>query len=401
MPSVESIYLDNHATTRCDPRVVAAMLPYFDYFYANAHSVAHEPGRRAAAAYDDSINAIAAGFRCDASELLTTSGATEANNLAIIGSCNHPRQKRRHIITATTEHPSVLDPVARLEQEGFSVTRLPVHPNGHPEAGRVDIAALAAALSDTTALVSIMLANNEIGVLQDMETIAQLTHQHGALLHTDATQAVGKISIDLSKLDVDLLTASAHKFYGPKGVGLLYMRQQGRRVRLRPLNLGGGQQQGLRSGTLNVAGVVGMATALQLCWQEIPEEQKRQRELLQHFFTQLQAEVPQVAINGPPLKDDLRLSNNINVCFPHVEGDSLMSANPHLAISSGAACSTMEPGPSHVLLALGLSESAARRSIRIGAGRFTTREELTNAASSLATAHHNLSAIIRSTDRTD
>jgi cysteine desulfurase len=398
MPSAESIYLDNHATTRCDPRVVAAMLPFFDHCYANAHSIAHEPGRRAAAAYDDAINAIASGLHCDASELITTSGATEANNLAIIGSCCHPRQKRRHLITATTEHPSVLDPIARLEQEGFSVTRLPVHPNGHAEAGRIDMAAFALAISDATALVSVMLANNEIGVLQDMGRIAQLTHQHGALLHTDATQAVGKIPIDLSTLDVDLLTASAHKFYGPKGVGLLYLRQKGRRVRLRPLNLGGGQQQGLRSGTLNVAGVVGMATALQLCCNEMPLEQKRQRELLRHFFKELQTRVPGVAINGPPLEDELRLSNNINVCFPHVEGDSLMSANPHLAISSGAACSTMEPGPSHVLLALGLSESAARRSIRIGVSRFTTREELASAATSLAAAHQSLSAIIRSTD---
>ncbi len=384
------IYLDNQATTRCDPQVAAAMLTCLTDDYGNAHSLSHHFGRNAAAIYAQSMSSIAESIGCEASEIITTSGATEANNLAIQGFCTHPRQKRRHIVTVTTEHPSVLDPIAELEKSGFRVTRVPVLDHCQLQAGRLDLELLRSAISDETALVSVMLANNEIGVIQDLAAVADVAHMQGCMVHTDATQAVGKLPIDVARLDVDLLSASAHKFHGPKGIGFLYVRQRQRRIRLRPLMLGGGQQAGLRSGTLNVPAVKGMSLALQLCSVDLSAEAARQARLVVWLYDQLRASIPELVINGSPLDSELRLPGNLNICFPDIEGDSLMSAIPELAISSGAACSSMEPGPSHVLLALALPESAARRSLRIGLSRFTTEEEIARAANLLAVAYWRL-----------
>lgn len=390
MTTDDLIYLDNHATTRCDERVVEAMLPLLSENYGNVHSSSHAFGRAAAVAYDEAIASLAGLIGCVPDELVVTSGATEANNLALIGFCTHPRQRRRHVVTVGTEHPSVLDPIAQLEASGFRVTRLPVVPQGNREAGRVDIEALSAAIDDDTALVSIMAAQNEIGVLQPIAEIAELCHRHGAVLHTDAAQALGRIPIDVDDLGVDLLSGSAHKFYAPKGVGLLYVRRRERRVRLRPLLVGGGQQGGLRSGTLNPAGTVAMAVALRLAADSMPEETQRLTGLAARLWQGLSHRIADLQINGPASREGLRLPGNLNVCFPHVEGEALMAAAASVAVSSGSACSSVDPRPSHVLLELGLSESEARRSLRFGLGRFTTEEQVDRAAAVLADAHEQL-----------
>jgi cysteine desulfurase len=388
------IYLDHHATTPCDPRVLEAMTPLLLENFGNAHSP-HAFGLEAEKAWQAALRQIATSLGALPDELVITSGATESNNLAIFGVAQHPRQKRRHLITVTSEHPAVLDPMEQLERSGYRVTRLPVLPQGDARAGMLDLGQLEAALEEDTALVSVMAANNEIGVLQPMREIAELCHRHGALLHCDATQAVGRIPVNIAAWDVDLLSASAHKFYGPKGVGLLVINRRARRVRVRPMIWGGGQQHGLRSGTVNVAGAVGMATALQIADQQRDREASRIGALRDHLWRRLSAEIEDCQLNGPPLSADCRLQGNLNVCFPTVEGESLMSAVPQLAVSSGAACSSVDPAPSHVLAALGLSESAARRSLRFGLGRFNTEQQIDRAADALAAAYHQLAAAVR------
>lgn len=383
------IYLDNHSTTRCDPHVVQAMLPLLSEEFGNPHSTSHAAGRQAAERYGRAVEEIAGCLGARVDELVMTSGATESNNLAILGVCLHPRQKRRTVVTLQTEHPAVLDPLTRLEREGFTVRRVPVMQQHEAVPGRVCLDQLAEAIDEQTALVSVMWANNEIGVLQDLRGIADRCHAVGALLHTDATQAVGRIPVDVAQADVDLLSASAHKFYGPKGVGLLYVRNQPRRVRLRPLVEGGGQQRGLRSGTLNPAGVVGMAAALTLCRDAGDAERQRIAQLRDRLWSALDAQIPGVALNGPPL-GEWRLPGNLNARFPAVEGESLMADTPQLACSSGSACSSVDPQPSHVLLAIGLSEGEARSSLRFGVGRFNTAEEIDRAAELLAASHRRL-----------
>jgi cysteine desulfurase len=381
------IYLDNHATTRCDPRVVEAMLPMLTDNYGNVHSTSHIAGRAAAEAYERAADSIAKRLGSEPDELVFTSGATESNNLAILGYCLHPRQKRRHVITAETEHPAVLDPMGRLERSQFRVTRLPVVQQGAENCGQIRLEDLAAALDDDTALVSIMSANNEIGTLQDLSAIAALCHQHGAVLHSDATQGVGRIPVNVDDLDVDLLSASAHKFYGPKGVGLLFVRRRGRRVRILPLVEGGGQQHGLRSGTLNTSGVVAMARALEIAEQEMEQESERIDRLAGRLWNNLKQAIPELRLNGPSRDASVRLKANVNVCFPAVEGETLMAACPTIAVSSGSACSSVDPRPSPVLRAIGLTESEARRSLRFGIGRFNSEAEIDQAASLLAAAH--------------
>ncbi len=265
------IYLDNHATTRCDPRVVEAMLPWFSEHYGNPHSGGHEAGRRAGDAVDAAVTELASLVNAPPDAVVMTSGATESNNLAIRGVCTHPRQKRRHVVTVTTEHPAVLDVCMQLQDEGFRVTQLPVLQRGDPKAGVVDLDALADAVDDDTALVSVMWANNEVGAIAPMSEIAEICHAKGALLHSDATQAVGRIPVDLRQVDVDLISATAHKFYGPKGAGFLVVGNGARRVRIKPQIIGGGQQHNLRSGTMNPAGVIGITTALRLCVDEMDE----------------------------------------------------------------------------------------------------------------------------------
>ena len=387
------IYLDNHATTRCDPRVVEAMLPWFSEHFGNPHSGGHEVGRRAGNAVDAAVTELASLINAPRDAVVMTSGATESNNLAIRGVCMHPRQKRRHIVTVTTEHPAVLDVCIQLQDEGFRVTQVPVRQRGDAKAGVVDLERLADAVDDDTALVSVMWANNEVGAIAPMAEIAEICHAKGALLHSDATQAVGRIPVDVRQADVDLISATAHKFYGPKGVGFLVVGNGARRVRIKPQIIGGGQQHNLRSGTMNPAGVIGITTALRLCVDEMDETSARVRELRNRLFEALSQQIAGLTINGPDLQGPDRLPGNLNVVLPDIEGAAWISATPEIAFSSGSACSSAEPKPSHVLTAIGLNESEARRSVRFGIGRFNTPQEIQAASKQLLDSYHKIRAI--------
>jgi cysteine desulfurase len=376
------IYLDNHSTTRLDPRVLEAMLPWLTDHYGNAGSTTHEMGREARAAVEAARETFATAIGATAREIVFTSGATESNNLAILGTAARRGDAKGHVITAVTEHHAVLDPVEHLERQGFAVTRLPVAAG----TGRLTPAAVAAALQPDTFLVSLMLANNEIGTIQDIPAIAAAVHGHGAVLHVDCAQALGRIPVDVDALGVDLASFSAHKFHGPKGVGALYVRRRERAVRVDPLVFGGGQERGMRSGTLDVPGIVGMAEAARLAAAHHAEESSRLRELRNRLWQRLAAGVPNLRVNGPPLDGPAescgRLPNNLNVHVPGVDGQTLLAtlAGAGLAVSSGSACSSENPRPSHVLLAIGLSDDEARASLRFGVSRFTTEAEIDRAA---------------------
>lgn len=375
------IYLDNQSTTRVDPRVIEAMLPVFDRSYANAGSVTHELGLAASDLVEGSAESIAGCLNARRSEIVFTSGATESNNLAIRGVCLR-RQTSGHIISADTEHKAVLDPIAKLEKQSFEVTRLGVIPNGCENSGLIRLDQLEKSFREDTLLVSVMMANNEIGIIQPIKEIADLCHARNVLLHVDATQAVGHLPVDVKQLDVDLMSFSAHKFYGPKGVGGLYVRRTDRRVRLASQIDGGGQQENRRSGTLNVPGIVGMAAALNLCQSEIEDESEdqRRRDLRDRLYAGLQDKLGDLPLNGPALeRQDLRLSNNLNCQFPNIDGHSIMSGAPEIAISSGSACTSADPEPSHVLAALGLSHDEIQSSLRMSVGRFTTKPEIDQA----------------------
>ncbi|QEG40148.1 cysteine desulfurase family protein [Roseimaritima ulvae] len=388
----DRIYLDHHSTTPCDRRVAEVMQRMLVDEFGNASSQ-HLFGQAAAAAVVESTDEMAAALEVLPSELLFTSGATESNTLALYGVCRHPRQRRRKIVTAATEHPAVLDPLARLAQEGFEVVHVPPYPHSHPLVGQVDMEALLEAIDDQTALVSLMWANNEIGTLQPLQQVAERCHQVGALLHCDATQAIGRVPVSLAKVDVDLLSGSAHKFYGPKGVGMLYVRQTGRRVRLRPMIEGGGQQQGLRSGTLNVPGIVAMGRALSIAMAQLDSDTDRIGGLRDRLWNKLATGVDGLQRNGPAFEAG-RLAGNLNVLFPGVEGEALMAAVPSVACSSGSACNSVNPEPSHVLLAIGRSEAEARSSLRFGIGRFNTEQEIDTAAERLIAAYRHLRTML-------
>lgn len=383
------IYLDNHATTRCDPRVVDAMLPWFSEQYGNPHS-SHPLGQEAKVAVEQAIESLAEDLGVPADSIVITSGATESNHLAILGACTHPRQKRRHIVTVTTEHPAVLDVFDVLERQGFRVTRVPVVQDGQADAGVVDLNQLADAIDDDTALVSVMWANNEIGAIAPMAEIADLCHQSGALFHSDATQAVGRLSVDAKQVDVDLLSATAHKFYGPKGTGLLVIGNSNRRVRLRPLMVGGGQQHGLRSGTVNPAGAIGIATALRLCSQGISQTAERDRSIRDALWHSLNTSIEGIQLNGPAMSGGSRLTGNLNFRLPNLQGQAWMAATTSIAFSGGSACSAAEAKPSHVLSALGLNDSQAASSVRLGVGRFNSMDEIALASNQLITSYRSL-----------
>lgn len=389
MADPDIVYLDNHATTRIDPRVLEAMLPLLGDAFGNPHSTTHELGRRAAQGVQRDLETIARCLGCRAEEIIVTSGATESTNLAITGLLTHPRQRRRRIVTVATEHPAVLDPIHRHEREGFEVVRLPVKRHDAPDAGALDLDALAAALDERVAIVSVMWANNEIGVIHKMDQIAALCHAHGAALHCDATQAVGRLPVDIARSGIDLFSCSAHKFHGPKGVGMLILPRTDRRVRLRPLLAGGGQQHGLRPGTMNPAAIRGMATALKIATEEMESATPRICQLRDSLWSQLQSRAPGVELNGPAPAED-RLPGNLNVCFRGVDGETLMMQTPSIAVSSGSACSSVDPRPSHVLLEIGRSEHDARASIRFGLSRFTTQAEIDTAAEQMSTAYRTL-----------
>ena len=372
------IYLDNHATTRTDPRVVEAMLPYFTTIYGNSASLSHRYGWDAAAAVDRAREQIAEALGAEPKEIVLTSGATEANNLALKGAVPHLKRRGNHLVTAATEHKAVLDPLRRLAREGWDLTIVPCDPHG-----LVSAEAIAAALTDRTVLVSVMAANNEVGTLNPIAAIGRLCHERGILFHTDATQAVGKVSLAVQDAGIDLLSLSAHKIYGPKGVGALYVRRRDPQVRLAALFDGGGHERGFRSGTIAVPLVVGLGEASALAIGERDGEAVRLRALRDRLHAGIAGRVPGIRLNGHPTE---RLPGNLNLSFAGVDGEALMMAMRDVAVSSGSACSSANPEPSHVLRAMGLTEDLARASLRFGLGRFTTAEEIDFAIDAVAGA---------------
>jgi cysteine desulfurase len=362
------IYLDNNATTRTDPRVVEAMLPFFTEHYGNAASRTHTFGRRAEEAVEQARQQIAELIGASPKEIIFTSGATESDNLALKGVAAMYRARGNHLITVATEHRAVLDPCRRLEREGFRVTFLGVDAFGQVSAEQV-----AAALTEQTILVSVMAANNEIGTLQPIREIGRLCKERGVFFHSDAVQAVGKTPVDVEDLGVDLLSLTAHKLYGPKGVGALYVRSRNPRVRSEPLIDGGGHERGLRSGTLPVANIVGFGKACELCRQEMAAEAEQLVRLREQLRLGIMSQLDQVFLNGHPTQ---RLPGNLNLSFAFVQGEALLMSLRDVAVSSGSACTSANPEPSYVLKALGIGEELAHSSIRFGLGRFTTAEEV-------------------------
>ena len=381
------IYLDNQSTTPVDPRVLEAMLPYFTEHFGNPHSTSHVYGRVAAEGIERARGEIAALIQADPREIVFTSGATEANNLAIKGAAHfaraHPQngRERDHIVALQTEHKCVLESCVELEREGFAVTYLPVEPDG-----LVSVAALERALSERTLLVSVMAAHNEIGVIQPLAEIGALCRSKGVLFHTDAAQAFGKIPLDVEPMKIDLLSISGHKIYGPKGIGALYIRRRPR-VRLLPLIDGGGQERGLRSGTLPTPLCVGLGRAAAIAGVEMAEEAERLRRLRDSLLRSLARRVSGLRVNG---NLEQRLPGSLNLSFPEIPALALIEAVPSIAISTGSACTSASVEPSYVLRALGLPDTLANASIRIGLGRFTTAAEADFAADALAAAASRL-----------
>ncbi len=384
------IYLDYHATTPADPRVVEAMAPYFTERFGNAASRHHAFGWAARDAAEAARRQVAGLIGADPREICFTSGATESNNLALKGALSAAGAALPHVVTVATEHRAVLDPCRRLADAGARVTE--VAPDSD---GLVSPKSIERALTDDTVLVSVMLANNEIGVLQPIAGISEVTRARGILLHSDAAQAVGRVPVDVGALGVDLLSFTAHKLYGPKGIGALYVRRRRPRVPLAPIIDGGGHERGLRSGTLNVPGIVGFGAAAEICRTELAAEGERIGRLRDRLLAALTGRLDGVTVNGSLRR---RLPHNLNVSFAGVEGESLLVGLDDVAVSSGAACSTASPSlePSHVLRAIGLPDELARASLRFGLGRWTTDEEVDYAAdkvSSLVTRLRQLSPV--------
>ncbi len=362
------IYMDNHATTRTDPRVLDAMLPYFCEIYGNAASRNHEFGWIAEKAVDGAREQVAKLIGAAGKEIVLTSGATESNNLAIKGVAEMYREKGNHIITELTEHKCVLDTCKRLEKHGYRITYLPLQKDG-----LIDLDQLKDAMTDDTILVSIMTANNEIGILQPIREIGKLCHEKGVLFHTDAVQAVGKVPFNVIEDNVDLASISAHKIYGPKGVGALYVRRRNPRVQLVAQMDGGGHERGMRSGTLNVPGIVGLGKACEIAQQEMAEESVRMLSMRESLREQITSQLDEVYINGSM---EHRLPGSLNISFAYVEGESLLMGINDIAVSSGSACTSATLEPSYVLKALGAGDDLAHSSIRFGLGRFNTQAEV-------------------------
>ena len=362
------IYMDNHATTPLDPRVLEAMMPYLTGIFGNAASRNHSFGWEAEAAVEKSREQIAKLIGCTAKEIIFTSGATESNNLAIKGIAEMYRERGNHIITQVTEHKAVLDTCKRLEKSGYRVTYLPAQADG-----LIDIEDLKRAMDDQTILVSIMYANNEIGVIQPIREIGKLCHEKGVLFHTDAVQAVGKIPVNVITDNIDVLSLSGHKIYGPKGVGALYVRRRNPRVQISEQINGGGHARGMRSGTLNVPGIVGLGAACEICLNEMEAEAAREIELRDYLRAKLEKALDYTQVNG---NMDHHLPGNLNMSFVYVEGESLLMGINDIAVSSGSACTSATLEPSYVLKALGLGDDVAHSSIRFGLGRFNTKAEV-------------------------
>jgi cysteine desulfurase len=361
------VYMDNNATTQVDPRVVEAMLPYFTEIFGNAASRSHSFGWTAEKAVEAAREQVGSLIGASGKEIVWTSGATESNNLAIKGAAEFNRDRGNHIITAQTEHKAVLDTCKRLEKQGFDVTYLPVEQDG-----RVNPATLRAAMTDKTILVSIMLANNEIGSVNPIEELGAIVKERGAIFHVDAVQGVGKIPFDVNAARVDLASVSAHKMYGPKGVGALYVRRKPR-VRITAQIDGGGHERGMRSGTLNVPSIVGFGKAAELCGAEMVSEGERLLALRERLREGIQSQVTDTFVNGSM---EHRLPGNLNISFAYVEGEAMLMGLKDVAVSSGSACTSASLEPSYVLRAVGVQEEMAHTSIRFGLGRFNSEEEV-------------------------
>jgi cysteine desulfurase len=376
------VYLDHHATTRTDPRVLQAMLPYFTEKFGNAASTSHRFGWEAAEAVDQAREQIAAALGANAREIIFTSGATESNNIAIKGVALGGQRRGKHLVTAASEHKAILDPVKRLAREGWDITIVACDEHGqvHPQA-------IDRALTDRTVLVSVMAANNEVGTLNPIDEIGRLCHERDVVFHTDAAQAIGKVPLDVASGAIDLLSVSGHKVYAPKGIGVLYVRRSEPPLRLAALVDGGGHERGLRSGTLPVPLIVGLGLALEIAMREQAEEAARLVVLRERLFEGIRGRVPDIRLNGHPAD---RLPGNLNLSFGGVDGEALMMAMRDVAVSSGSACSSANPEPSHVLLAMGLSDDLARASLRFGLGRFNTPEEVDFAAQEVGRAVERL-----------
>jgi cysteine desulfurase len=362
------IYFDNHATTQVDPRVVQAMLPYFTEKFGNAASRNHPFGWAGEEAVENARAQVAALIGATPKEIIFTSGATESDNLMIKGVAEMYREKGNHIITQAIEHKAVLDTCKRLEKDGFEVTYLPVGKDG-----RVNPEDVRKAITPKTILITIMYANNEIGIINPIQEIGKIAKEHGIFFASDGVQAVGKIPVDVQKDNIDLLAISAHKIYGPKGVGALYVRRRNPRVQLAAIIDGGGHERGMRSGTLNVPGIVGLGAACEIAQKEMAEESVRLRKLRDRLKAGLEAKLDEVFVNGSL---EHRLPNNLNMSFAYVEGESLLMGINDIAVSSGSACTSATLEPSYVLKALGVGEDLAHTSIRFGLGRFNTEEEV-------------------------
>ena len=384
MPLKFPIYLDFHASTPVDPRVLEAMLPYFCEHYGNAASRTHAFGWKADAAVETARRQVALAIGAVPKEVIFTSGATESNNLAIKGAARALKSKGDHIVTVVTEHKAVLDSCKQLTHEGFEVTCLGVQSDG-----LIDLQALAEAITDRTILVSVMAANNEIGVLQPMKEIAALAHSRGVLVHTDAVQAVGKIPFNVADALVDMASLTAHKIYGPKGAGALYVRKGDPKVEIEPLLDGGGHERGLRSGTLNVPGIVGLGKAAEIAAAEVDGEMSRISALRGRLLDGLRTRIPDLHVNGSMTH---RLAHNLNVSFPDIVGESLLLGIGDICVSAGSACSSGSEEPPYVLKALGLDADLARASLRFGLGRQTTAEEIDYTIRKVGDVVHQLRA---------
>lgn len=378
------IYLDHHATTPVDPRVLEAMMPYFTEKFGNASSLDHPFGNEASVAVESAREKIANSIGATHDEIIFTSGATESDNLALIGTMEKYKEKGDHLITCVTEHKAILDTARHLESLGKKVTYLGVN-----EYGEIDLEELKHSITDRTILISIMAANNEIGTISDIAEIGKIAHESGVIFHTDAAQAVGHIPINVEKMNIDLMSFSSHKIYGPKGIGALYIRSVKPRVKPEPIVFGGGQERNIRSGTLNVPGIIGFGKAVELASKEMNSENEK---FLQWTGTMLE-KFKEVGgkLNGHPTK---RLAHNLNVRFPGIEGKAIInSVSKKVAISAGSACTTQIVEPSHVLLAIGLDEEQTHSSIRIGCGRFNTDEEIEAATHEIYSAVESLEKI--------
>ncbi len=375
-PNGKLIYLDNNATTPLDPRVLEAMMPFLTNKFGNAASRSHRYGWDAEEAVEQARGQVADLLGCSAKEIVFTSGATESDNLAVKGTIEMLADKGRHIVTCETEHKAIIDPCKYLESKGLAdVTFL--RPDKH---GRVSVEQVRDALRDDTVLITLMAANNEIGTLHPIAEIGALAKERGIWMHSDATQAVGKVPFDVEQLQIDMASLSGHKIYGPKGVGALYVRRRNPRVRLAPIIHGGGHERGMRSGTLNVPGIVGLGEAARLCKADFDLDRARIAALRDRLEAKIRAELDHVELNGDP---SWRLPTTLNLSFAYVEGESLIMGVPNVAVSSGSACTSASLEPSYVLRALGVGDELAHSSIRFSIGRFTTEQDIDEAAATI------------------